>query len=294
MAYPDLPNNRLIVGGVDLSEEYGMILQDGYTLEPPKPKTYVVDIPGGNGKLDLTESLLGDVVYDNRSQEFTFIVINPDDYEKEKTRISNFLHGRAFDYKMTMDPEYTYHGRFTITSYGHSMYDIGKVGAIVVSVDANPFKMKDEQIYNVDAVGGIMVTLLSGRMSVCPIIETSRTTKVIFNNKLIVLTPGAWKINDITLKEGENQIYLNSYDVHNYTWGDLITNSVTWGDFKTKRLFEWYKSNGTGNILMKTWDEVDESTWSDLSVLRWVDLVKVEDVPTDIENVIIKYDWGDL
>ena len=119
-------------------------------------------------------------------------------------------------------------------------------------------------------------------------------TKVIFNNKLIVLTPGAWKINDITLKEGENQIYLNSYDVHNYTWGDLITNSVTWGDFKTKRLFEWYKSNGTGNILMKTWDEVDESTWSDLSVLRWVDLVKVEDVPTDIENVIIKYDWGDL
>ena len=54
------------------------------------------------------------------------------------------------------------------------------------------------------------------------------------------------------------------------------------------------RAKNTGNIIMKTWDEVNESTWSDLSVLRWVDLVKVEDVPTDIENVIIKYDWGDL
>ena len=294
MAYPDLPQNRLIVGGVDLSEKFRMILQDGYTLEPPKPKTYVVDIPGGNGKLDLTESLLGDVVYDNRNQEFTFIVINPEDYEHEKTRISNFLHGRAFNYKMTMDPEYTYHGRFSVTSYGHSPYSIGIVGAIVISVDADPYKMKDMQVYSIDAVGGIMATFPSGRMPVCPIIETKRTIKVIFNNKLIVLTPGTWKINDITFKEGENQVYLNSYDVRNYTWGDLANNSVTWGEFKNKRLYEWYKSNGTGTVHMKTWEEIQDSTWNDLSTVRWIDLVTFEEVPSDIENVVIKYEWGDL
>ncbi len=63
--YPDLPNNRLIVNGVDLSVTYQMVLLDGYTLEPPEPKTYTVDIPGGNGIIDLTEALTNDVVYNN-------------------------------------------------------------------------------------------------------------------------------------------------------------------------------------------------------------------------------------
>ena len=57
MGYPDYPNNRLIVDGKDLTKEFGIILGDGYVMEPPSPKTYIVDIPSGNGKLDLTESL---------------------------------------------------------------------------------------------------------------------------------------------------------------------------------------------------------------------------------------------
>ena len=59
MSYPDLPNNRLIVNGVDLSIRFQMVLLDGYTLEPPEPKTYTVDIPGGNGVIDLTRLLPG-------------------------------------------------------------------------------------------------------------------------------------------------------------------------------------------------------------------------------------------
>ena len=107
MSYPDLPNNRLIVNGVDLSIRFQMVLLDGYTLEPPEPKTYTVDIPGGNGVIDLTEALTGDVAYKNRKQEFTFAVIDVKNFEKVKTEVSNFLHGRAFDYTMTMDPGYT-------------------------------------------------------------------------------------------------------------------------------------------------------------------------------------------
>ena len=94
MQYPGLPNNRLIVNGVDLSVRFQIALIDGYELNPPEPKTYTVDIPGGNGVIDLTEALTGDVAYNNRSQKFTFICINPNDFEKVKTKISNFLHGR--------------------------------------------------------------------------------------------------------------------------------------------------------------------------------------------------------
>lgn len=70
MSYPDYPENRLIVNGVDLTLKYGLILIDGYKLDPPEVKKYEVDIPGGDGVIDLTDSLLGDTAYKNREIEF--------------------------------------------------------------------------------------------------------------------------------------------------------------------------------------------------------------------------------
>ena len=143
MSYPDYPNNRLIVDGVDLSVRFQMILLDGYTLSPPEPKTYTVDIPGGDGGIDLTSAMTGDVAYSNRSQSFTFMVVDPDSFERVKTDVSNFLHGKSFDYQMTMDPGYTYHGRFSVTEYSHAVYAYpGLVGVFTISVDAEPYQLK--------------------------------------------------------------------------------------------------------------------------------------------------------
>ena len=147
--YPNYPNNRLIVDGVDLSIRFKMVLMDGYTLSQPSPKTYTVDIPGGNGKLDLTEFLTGDTLYDNRSQEFVFAIIDVKDFEHTKTEISNFLHGKAYDYQITMDPNYTYHGRFTVADASHTKYLNGVVGIIQISIEADPFKFKEKQIFSV-------------------------------------------------------------------------------------------------------------------------------------------------
>lgn len=294
MSYPDLPNNRLIVNGVDLTAKFKMVLSDGYTLEPPSSKTYTVDIPGGNGVIDLTETLLGDTAYENRSQEFTFYIIDVDDFENVKTEVSNFLHGKAFDYKITMDPDYTYHGRFSVSSYEHDMYSIGKVGCIVVSIDAEPFKYLEDKVYKVDGVGGIIVYFESGRKRVRPTIETDGFVKVIYNGKLLTLPQGTWTINDLLFTNGTNEVYFNSYDVRNLTWGDLKNNSVTWGDFKKKRLFEWYKSNGDGTLVMKTWNDVADQTWEDLADTTWGDLMYVADTTKDIKNIYVKYEVGDL
>ena len=259
MGYPNYPNNRLIVNGVDLTEKFKMVLVDGYTLSPPSPKTYTVDIPGGNGKLDLTEALIGDIVYGNRKQEFIFYAINTENFEKLKTEVSNFLHGQAFYYQMTMDPEYTYHGRFTVSSYSHSKYTVGVVGTIKIKIEADPFKFKKAQIVKVNAVGGQVLNLKSGRMSVRPMIETDGFTKIIYNNKLETLSQGTWDINDFILTEGDNEVYVNSFDIRNLKWKELKTDKITWGDFKKQRLFEWYKYNGNGVYANKTWANLAEA-----------------------------------
>ena len=290
-----MPDNRLIVDGVDLSAKFGLVMADGYTLTPPTPKTYIVDIPGGNGKIDLTESLLGDVAYDNRKMEFVFHVIDVEDYEMIKTEISNYLHGKSFDYKLTFDPEYTYHGRFSVESYSHNVYsNVNKVGTIKVSIDAKPFKHKKNQVYKIDAVGGITVYFDSGRERVCPKIETSGLLKVIYNGKLVRLPEGTWTVNDIIFKDGPNEIYFNSYDIKNLTWGNLKSNNVTFGEFKQKRLYEWYKSNGDGTYIIATWTDLANETWGSSANSKWGDMVYMPEKTTSVNDIYVEYKVGDL
>ena len=297
MSYPDYPKNRLIVDGVDLTLKYGMILVDGYKLDPPEAKTYEVDIPGGDGVIDLTESLLGDTAYKNREGEFEFYVFELADsnaYEELKTKINRFLHGKSYDFQVTMDPGYTYHGRFKVSDTKHSMYANGIAGYFKVTVEAEPFKYLNDAVYRINAVGGKTVYFESGRKRVRPVIETDGFLKVIFNNKLYTLPQGTWTINDIVFKEGVNEVYFNSYDIKNLTWGELKKLGITWKEFKTKKLYEWYKHNGDGNQVIKTWEQLAGNTWEELSNLTWGDLTYMAEVTENIQDVYVKYKVGDL
>lgn len=294
MAYPNYPRNRVIVNGVDLTEKFKMVLVDGYTLSPPPPKTYIVDIPGGNGKLDLTESLLGDTAYDNRKQEFTFYVIKTSDFERVKTDVSALLHGKAYNYTLTMDPGYIYHGRFSVTSYEHTVHDLGVVGCIKIEIDTDPFKRKVKQVYKVSALAGRLFTFPSGRKRVRPTIESGGYLKVIFNGKLHILYQGTWDLNDILFTEGNNELYLNSYEVRIVTWNDLNSNGVTWGEFGRRRLFEWYKSKGSQNPVVKVWADMENVTWEEVAGTTWADHAYKPEVTDQIKDIYIKYDWSDL
>lgn len=290
----DYPNNRLIVNGVDLTQKFQMILADGYTLTPPSIKTYTVDIPGGHGKLDLTEALFGDVAYNNRKQEFIFYLINVKDFEKAKTDISTMLHGKYFEYKMTMDPEYTYKGRFTIDSYSHTAFASGNLGEIKISIDADPFKYKKDRVFVISAIGGETYSFESGRKRVLPSIETDGLLKVIYNGKLFTLPKGTWKLNELVFNSGQNEVYFNSFDVRNLTWGQL-RDTTNWGQFKEKKLYEWYKSNGDGTYVFTTWDSLDpRHSWEYYRGKAWKDIVYMWDKVKDVSDSYIKYEWGDL
>lgn len=277
MSYPNYPNNRLIVDGVDLTERYKMILSDGYVLNPPPPKTYYVDIPYANGKLDLTECLFGDVAYGNRTQEFVFYIIDIDmsNYEGIKSDITSFLHGRAYDYEMTMDPGYAYHGRFTINSFERVTGFDKKVCCIKMSIDADPFKRKlyeyepnqkpiSNHIFTVSAIGGVICQIPNGTKRTKPVIITTCPLKIKIKNKIVKITPGRWSSEELYFVSGMNELYLNSYDIHNLTWGNVKEQAITWGNFNNKRLFEWYTSVGT------------------------------IEAPSSVEPVKIEYEWSDV
>lgn len=307
MQYPGLPNNRLIVNGVDLSTEYGMILLDGYTLSPPEPKTYTVDIPGGDGVIDLTEGLTGDVAYNNREQEFTFAIIDVDDWERSKTMISNFLHGRLYDYKITMDPEYTYHGRFTVEEYGHAVYvEGGTVGSLKVKVSADPYKLKEHRVIETEAIGGKVIECTSGRKKVRPIITTNYEVLCNFNGDSFYVPKGSHRLSNVLFVEGINRIYFNTYRITSTTWHDArqlpISSEVvglTYAEAKRRNyrwsdVQRWVKDNYTN---VTRWDDISDETWddADISSKSWNDLnyQYQNNVPSDA-TIRIEYDVKDL
>lgn len=297
MSYPDYPNNRLIVDGVDLSVRFQMILLDGYTLSPPEPKTYTVDIPGGDGVIDLTSALTGDVAYSNRSQSFTFMVVDPDSFERVKTDVSNFLHGKSFDYQMTMDPGYTYHGRFSVTEYSHAVYVYpGLVGVFAVDIDADPYKSKGLQTYQLNATGGKMFRLESGRKPVHPVIECTQPCRVRWKDVVTVVPVGTYRLNDVLFTQGFNEIYINSRELFNTSWADLGSDGIyamTWDSASSYRWDDIQRMDGNIMDVPRQWSEISGLRWEELAEKTWADIdFRTEEAPDT--SVYLSYDWKDL
>lgn len=297
MSYPDYPNNRLIVDGVDLTVRFQMILLDGYTLSPPEPKTYTVNIPGGDGVIDLTQSLTGDVAYKNRQQEFSFMVVNPDSFERVKTDVSNFLHGKEFDYQITMDPGYTYHGRFSVTDYSHGMYSYpGLVGTFNVSIDADPYKSKGLQTYKLNATGGKMFRLESGRKPVHPVIECTQPCRIRWKDVVTVVPVGTYRLDDVVFTQGFNEIYINSRELFNTSWVDLGsegTYAMTWDSASSYRWDDIQRMDGNIMDVPRQWSEISGLRWEELAEKTWADIdFRTEEAPDT--SVYLSYDWKDL
>lgn len=84
----------------------------------PTVKTSYVDIPGSNGRLDYTEVLAGEPLYNDREGSWEFVVLNGyQEWFILLETIKNFLHGKEATVVLDDSPEYQYKGRLSFESY---------------------------------------------------------------------------------------------------------------------------------------------------------------------------------
>ena len=221
---------NLVVGGVDLFEEYGVAISDECELGTPEPKTYTVDVPGGDGCIDLTESLTGHAHYGMREAKLPLMArtATPGEWREVVSGLLALLHNRAHDFTMAMDPSHTWHGRFSVGAAKWS----GGVGTVEVTASCDPWLLREHHSESFDAVGGTMRTLPCGVRPVHPIITCSSPTTVIFG-EVNVTVPGdgsPYRLNDVLLEPGENEVWFNIYKWATATWADLAAASKTWDD----------------------------------------------------------------
>lgn len=116
---------------------YGMLLKSRPYIAPPEPKTKLVEVPGSDMVIDLTESLTGKVHYGMREGKFEFWVVGGrSKWPAVYAALLNDLHGKRLKIVLDDDPNYYWVGRVAVDEWGSDK----KTATIVLTAQLEPYK----------------------------------------------------------------------------------------------------------------------------------------------------------
>lgn len=245
-------DDKLTIESIGFDSLSDLLFMVDFKDDAPEVKEYVVEVPGGDSVIDLTEALTGDVAYNRGKHTFTFaytqhVDSEPDDvynwderlWHTVKTELKGRLHGRRFDYRISMDPLYTYTGRFKL-SFSDTEFE-KPYGIVTIEVDYEPYKLLKTitEFFNVSS--GFVAHFASGRKKVQPTFEFSDDTIVVYEGTRYVLPKGTYTIDDIWFKQGLNQVTFVQAGLQSHiTHGEMAR--YTHEQIRsTKPIWEWYK-----------------------------------------------------
>lgn len=108
------------------------------TVVPPEVKTKIIENPGGDGVIDLSESVSGYPYYGQRQGSWEFLILNDwFSWDQLYSDVLNFLHGKQLSVRLTDDNDYFYRGRMTVNEYS-SDKDNSK---LTLNYDFEPYKL---------------------------------------------------------------------------------------------------------------------------------------------------------
>lgn len=185
-------------------DDWGVVLTS-FFVGDAEPKENYVDIPFGNGSLDLTEAITGEVMYSNREFEAVFTMKPPRSAWPDFLRMARaYLNGKKRTIRIAEEPDYYLTGRCKTN------FEIdGVLGRLTVSATCEPWKYKNAptvQNVTIPASGTVTAYLPNSRKRVIPTVTTSAEISIVFNGQTTVITAGTHKFTNIVLVEGENQM----------------------------------------------------------------------------------------
>ena len=188
-------------------------------IPPAAVKTNFVDIPGGDGSVDLTDAL-GEVRYKDRECTFTFSVFPYENFEEKKREVSNLLNGKRCNITVDKDPDYYWTGRCFINEYASDK----NLHKIVVGATVAPYKLKNNPTtINIPAGENVVGRLWNSRRTIVPTIITTTDATIVYDGDRYDINAGTHKILNIELVEGINVVTVTSTAPVKFTYqeGDL-------------------------------------------------------------------------
>lgn len=129
--------NLLPRGCYNTWDDFHLIPTSRPIIAPPSVKTNTIDLPGGNGVLDLSYSLTKCPLYDNRKGSLEFIVDpDQDTWINVYQKLSNYLDGRYRYMTLEDDPYWVYEGKFMVNDWQSDEH----WSTITIDYDVKPYK----------------------------------------------------------------------------------------------------------------------------------------------------------
>jgi hypothetical protein len=204
-------------------DDWHLIPASRPVINPPTVKTNYVEIPGGDGILDLTTALSGRPTYKNRTGSFEFHVENGfKDWSVLYSEIMVHLQGQKMRLTLEDDPAYYYEGRFSVNQWKSDPQN----SLIVIDYDVSPYKREsigstDDWLwdtfnfetgviryYKDITIGGTkMVRVIGSFMPTTVIISASNAAMTVrFNGEIYALPKGPSVVKEIVILNGENEL----------------------------------------------------------------------------------------
>ena len=219
--------NGVTFGSKHSYRDWGLFLKSRPVISPPNPKTVYIDIPGSDGVIDLTESLTGDVKFENRTIKCEFIVLDARNrWSNIYSEIMDFLQGQLMKVIFDEDPTFYYIGRLKVNEWKSDK----ATSTITIEGNVEPYKLEmfssledwEWDLFNFET--GIIreyesirvdesltFTIEGRRKAVVPsfIVQSDDGTglNVVFDGTTYHLPDGTSKVLNIIIKDGINTLY---------------------------------------------------------------------------------------
>lgn len=135
--------HSITFGDCNTWDDWHLVPSTRPVINPPSVKQKIVDIPGGDSVLDLSESLTGYPVFNNREGTLDFIVMNDyGEWHERYSEIMAYLHGRTMRAILEDDPDFYYEGRFAVNQWKSDR----NFSRISIDYSVKPYKRSIEPI----------------------------------------------------------------------------------------------------------------------------------------------------
>ena len=193
------------INGMDITEDFGYYIssrQIGAAL----PKTNLVEVPGANGFIDLTD-VLGPVRYSSRQITLQLLDI-ADNYLEKYSALQRAYNGQPVQISFADDPDFYYTGRATVDY----QYRERKAARVALVATCQPYKYRWEETVITETLTTSFKTIQisNGGMPVLPAFEVNKETTISWGNSQYVMNAGTHYIPEITLPSGASTLQAKS------------------------------------------------------------------------------------
>ena len=196
------------INGEHTLRDWKAAITNADIISIPEPNLTVLEIPGRNGRLDISEALTGDVTYGNRTIKLELASsVDLESWYEKCLHIFNTYHGKRVTVIFDDDLTHYYTGRAAVSDPQR----VRNGGTFVLSVDAEPFRYSTtERVFavSVSSSASSKTTTLtnSGRKPVCPDVNASKACQLVFGGLTVSLVQGSQTVPSLILPSGNTSV----------------------------------------------------------------------------------------